>query len=81
MRGIICKIQQNGKIDGKFKIVNPIFGDKNFVKDALEVHPKTFNAKSYIPKESVDTESINSKTENYDNDNYDDILFNKVFTD
>ena len=26
-------MQQNGKIDGKFKIINPIYDDKNFPED------------------------------------------------
>ena len=30
---IICEMQQNGKIDGKFKIINPIYDDKNFPED------------------------------------------------
>ena len=37
---IICKMLQNGKIDGKFKIMNPIYDDKNFAEDPLEIHPK-----------------------------------------
>ena len=60
MREIICKMQQNGKIDGKFKIMNPIYDDKNFAEDPLEIHPKIF-----IPEESVDT-TLN----NFNNDNY-----------
>ena len=63
-------MQQNGKIDGKFKIVNPIYDDKNFVEDPLEIHPKTCNDKPYIPEESDDTASINSKNETSNNDNY-----------
>ena len=58
MGGIICGMQQNGKIDGKFKIINPIYDDKNFAEDPLEIHPKTYNNKSFIPEESVDTASI-----------------------
>ena len=27
---IICEKQQNGKIDGKFKIMNPTYDDKKF---------------------------------------------------
>ena len=38
---IICEMQQNGKIDGKFKIINPIYDDKNFPEDPLEIHSKT----------------------------------------
>ena len=49
------RMQQNGKIDGKFKIINPIYEDKNFVEDPLEIYPKTCNNKSYIPEESVNT--------------------------
>ena len=62
---IICEMQQNGKIDGKFKIINPIYDDKNFAEDPLEIHPKTCNDKSYISEESVDTASINSNHDNY----------------
>ena len=47
---IICEMQQNGKIDGKFKIMNPIYDDKNFTEDPRKIHPKTFH-----PEESVDT--------------------------
>ena len=50
---IISEMQQNGKIDSKFKIMNPIYNDKNFPEDPLEVHPKTF-----IPEESVDVALI-----------------------
>ena len=57
---IICEMQQNGKIDSKFTIINPIYNDKNFAEDLLEIQPKTCNNKSYIPEESVDTASINS---------------------
>ena len=49
----ISEMQQNGKIDGKFKIMNPIYDDKNFAEDPLEIHPKTFH-----PEESVDTTLI-----------------------
>ena len=52
---IICKMQQNAKIDGKFKIINPIYDDKKFAEDLLDIHPKICNDKSYIPEESVDT--------------------------
>ena len=45
---IICKMQQNGKIDGKFKIMIPIYDDKNFVEDPLQIHLKIFH-----PEESV----------------------------
>ena len=62
---IICKMQQNGKIDGKFKIINPIYGDKNFAEDSLELHPKTCNDKSYISEESVDNASVNSNNDSY----------------
>ena len=53
-------MQQNGKIDGKFKIMNPIYDDKNFAEDPREIHPKTFH-----PEESVDTTLINSNNDNY----------------
>ena len=43
---IICEMQQNDKIEGKLKIVNCIYDDKNFVEDSLEIHPKTFHDKS-----------------------------------
>ena len=78
---IICEIQQNDKIDGKIKLVNSIYADKNFAEGPLEIHPKSYNNKSYIPEESVDTASINSKNENSNNDNYGDILYDKIFTD
>ena len=45
---IICEMQQNGKIDGKFKIINPIYADKNFAEDPLEIHSKTYNNKLAI---------------------------------
>ena len=57
---IIWEMQQNGKIDGICKIINPIYDDKNFAEDPLEIHPKTCNDKSYIPEKSVDTALINS---------------------
>ena len=47
---IICEMQQNGKTDGKFKIMNPIYDDKNFTEDPRKINPKTFH-----PEESVDT--------------------------
>ena len=53
-------MQQHSKIDDKFKIINPIYDDKDFVEDPLEIHPKTF-----IPEESVDTTLVNSNNENY----------------
>ena len=53
-------MQQNGEIDGKFKIMNPIYDDKNFAEDPREIHPKTFH-----PEESVDTTLINSNNDNY----------------
>ena len=56
----ICEMQQNGKVDGKFKIMNPIYDDKNFAEDPREIPPKTFH-----PEESVDTTLINSKNDNY----------------
>ena len=40
---LICKMQQNGKIDGKFKIINPIYDDKKFAEDPLEIRSKTFH--------------------------------------
>ena len=40
MPEIICEMQQNGKIDGKFKIINLIYDDQNFAEDHLEIHPK-----------------------------------------
>ena len=58
-------MQKNGKIDCKFKIINPIYDDKNFAEDPIEIHPKTCNDKSYIPEESVDTTLINSNNRNY----------------
>ena len=40
--------------------MNPIYDDKNFAEDPLEIHPKTFH-----PEESVDTTLINSNNGNY----------------
>ena len=60
---IICKMQQNGKIDGKFKIINHIYDEKFFWGRP----PR--NDKSYIPKETVDSALVNSKNENSNNDN------------
>ena len=51
----MCEMQQNGKIDGKFKIVNPIHDDKNFAEDLLEIPPKSWNDEFYIPDEPVET--------------------------
>ena len=51
-------MQQNGKIDGKFKIINPIYDDKNFAEDPLKIHPKTCIDKSHILEESVDATLI-----------------------
>ena len=56
----ICEMQQHGKIDGKFKIMNPIYDDRNFAVDPLEIHLKTF-----IPVESVYSTWINSNNDNY----------------
>ena len=53
-------MQQNVKTDGKFKIMNPIYDDKNFAEDPLEIYSKTF-----IPEESVDTTLTNSNNVNY----------------
>ena len=61
----ICEIQQNGKIDDKFKIINPIYDDKKFVEDPFEIHSKTCNDKYYIPEESVDITLINSNNDKY----------------
>ena len=61
LQEIICEMQQNGEIDGKFKIMNPtIYDDKNFAEDPREIHPKTFH-----PEESVDTTLINSNNDSY----------------
>ena len=65
MGEIICEIQQNGKVDSKFKVTNPIYDDENFAVDPLEVHQKTCNGKSYIPQESADIALINSNNDNY----------------
>ena len=40
--------------------MNPIYDDKKFVEDPLEIHPKTFH-----PEESVDATLINSNNDNY----------------
>ena len=53
LQEIICEMQQNGEIDGKFKIMNPtIYDDKNFAEDPH-------------PEESVDTTLINSNNDSY----------------
>ena len=38
---------------------------KIFAEDPLEIHPKTYHDKSYIPEKSVDTALINSNNDNY----------------
>ena len=43
---IIFKMQQNGKIDGKFKIMNPIYDDKNFAEDLSKLIRKLFIQKN-----------------------------------
>ena len=43
---IICKMQQNGKIDGKLKIMNPIYDDKNFAEDLSKLIRKLFIQKN-----------------------------------
>ena len=53
---IICKMQQNGK----FKIMIPIYDDKIFFEDPLEIHLKIFH-----PEVSVDVTLINSNNDNY----------------
>ena len=50
-------MQQNGKIDDKFKIVNPIYDDKYFAEDPIEILPTICNKNFYIPEKSVDTAS------------------------
>ena len=62
---IICEMQQNGKIDSKFKIINPIYDYKKIAEDPLKFHPKTCNDKSCIPEESVVTALINSNNDYY----------------
>ena len=62
---IICEMKQNDKIVGKFKIINPIYDNKKFAEDPLEIHRKTYNDKSFIPEESVHTTLINSNNANY----------------
>ena len=42
-----------------FKIMNPIYNDKNFAEDPLQIHQKTF-----IAEESVDTKLINPCDDN-----------------
>ena len=58
---IICKMQENGKIDDKLKIINSIYEYKNFSEDSLDIHSKNCKDKSYNLEESVDIASINSK--------------------
>ena len=43
---IICEMQQNGEIDGKFKIMNPIYDDKNFAEDLSKLIRKLFIQKN-----------------------------------
>ena len=45
---IICKMQQNGKIDGKLKIMNPIYDDKNFAEDLSKLIRKLFIQKNQL---------------------------------
>ena len=45
---IICKMQQNGKIDGKFKIMNPIYDDKNVAEDLSKLIRKLFIQKNQL---------------------------------
>ena len=40
---IICVMQQNGEINGEFRIINLIYDNKNFAEDPLEIHRKTCN--------------------------------------
>ena len=54
---IISEMQQNGKIYDKFKIVNPIYEDKNFAEDPIEILPTICNENFYISEKSVDTAS------------------------
>ena len=53
----ISEMQQNGKIDDKFKIVDLIYDDKNFAEDPIEILPTSCNENFYIPEKSVDTAS------------------------
>ena len=73
-------MQENSKIDGKFKIANPIYDAKKFAEDPLEIHPKDSNDESYFPGESVTIAPINSKNYNSNNNNYSNILSDKRFT-
>ena len=57
-------MRQNDKIDGKFKIMNPIYDEKYFAEDPLETHPKSF-----IPEELIDSTLINSDNDNYSKTN------------
>ena len=41
-------MQQNGKINGKLKITNSFYNDKNLAEDPLETHQNTCNDKSYM---------------------------------
>ena len=49
-------MQHNGKIRGKFKVVNQIYDDKNFAEDLIEIYRKTCDDKFYIPQESFNTQ-------------------------
>ena len=74
-------MQQNDKIDDKFKIVNAIKDDKYFLEDPIETPQKICNNKPYVPNRSFDTPTNNFNNENSLNDNYDGILSNQSFTD
>ena len=74
-------MQQNGKIDDKFQIVNPIYEDKNFAKDPLEIRPKTCNDNLIFQRNQSILHQLILNIKNSNNDNYSDILSDKSFTD
>ena len=81
---IICEMQQNDKIDDKFKIVNSIKDLRMisvFWKIPSKPIKKICNDKSYVPNRSFDTPTNNFNNENSLNDNYDGILSSQSFTD
>ena len=53
-RNYIQKLQQESKINVKSKIVNPIYDNKHFAEDFLEIHFHTCSDRYYISDEAAD---------------------------
>ena len=53
-RNYIQKLQKESKINVKSKIVNPIYDNKHFAEDFLEIHFHTRSDRYYISDESAD---------------------------